>query len=525
MNYEIRMFHSSQLIVHHSSLIFLDMQQTINRYTTLIGHATFAILAVLAIVFWRERTMMLDASFQSFDIINKGKLAIQVQRFGAAFVQSFPLVTSKFGLPLSVVLTSYSLGFIFFHWLSFFICDKVLKVKALALGVLMWYMLMTAHTFYWAQNEIIQGISLTFVYFALLMNRGEFSKLRWWEYPLSIALVFTLVYFHPLIIFPFCFIWGYFFMDRITSFPILSESEISKFWKKQDSLTLSTSPKLSFGLLAWSLFGFAAANYTKFYITGRSAYDKGSAGRFDTHIVRPLGELITGPSQKMFWGHCFDDFALVLPFMVVIIGFYIWQKSFLKLLFFLVSTLGFVFIIATSYYDSKDWFYLESQYLPLAVMLTIPFVFDIIPSIKKVNWVVGIIGFVLIFKILYIVYTHRIYTERLNYLTELLDKTRKFEGTKFFVDNDHIDEKKLLMYWGSAYETLYISATQSPDSTRSIYVAPEPGQTLWITGGRKNFFTIFDNIEYDKANKRYFNFQDTTRGYKLLEKKDFAPNQ
>ncbi|MBL7817256.1 MAG: hypothetical protein JNL70_19695 [Saprospiraceae bacterium] len=482
----------------------------INRAITWLGHATFGVLAILALVFWRERTMMLDASFQSFDIINNGKLAIQVQRFGAAFVQSFPLLTSKLGLPLYVVLMSYSLAFVLFHWLAFFICDKILRVKEMALGVLLWYVLMTAHTFYWAQNEVIQGISLCFVYFALLLNRKEFPKLRWYDYPLSIGLVFTLVYFHPLIIFPFCFMWGYFFVDKMPPLSIL--------WKKNQTPKPS---KLSWGLLGWSILGFALANYVKFYVTGLSPYDKGSSERFNNHIVRPLKELLRGPSQKLFWGHCFDDFALVLPFFLLIIGVYVWKKSLLKALFFLFAAFGLIFIIATSYFDSKDWFYLESQYLPLAVMLAIPFIFDVLPQIKNVKWALGIVSFILVFKILYILQTHKPYTQRLNYLTEMLSKTTRFEGTKFFIDHKDIDEKKLLMYWGCAYETLYISATQSPDSTRSLYVAENAGQTLWITGGKKNFFTIFDNIEYHKTNKRYFNFQDTTRGYKLLERKDF----
>lgn len=488
------------------------MQSSINRYITGIGHITFGVLAVLSLVFWRERTMILDAAFQSFYVINKESLFIVVDRFGAAFVQSFPLLTSKLGFPLSVVLMSYSLAFVLFHWLAFFICDKILKIKALALGIVLWYMLMTAHTFYWAQNEVIQGISLTFVYFALLLNRGTFQKMRWWDYPLSIGLVFTLVYFHPLITFSFGFLWAYFFIQKM--------HPLSKFSKLREN----TNPNISYGLLGWSALSFVIANFSKFYITGVNFYDKGAFERLSEQIQKPFPVLLTGDSQRLFWGHCFDDFALVLPFLIGITGFYIWQKAFLKLAFFVVSTLGFIFIIATSYFDSKDWFYLESQYLSLAVMLAVPFVFDVLPTIKNVKWALGIIAFILIFKVLYVYNTHKPYTQRLNYLTQLLDKTRRFEGTKFFVNNEDIDEKTLLMYWGSAYETLYISATQSPDSTRSLYIVTEPKETMWMTSGKKNFFTIFDNIEYNNANKRCFNFRDTTRGYKLLEKKDFAPD-
>ena len=402
------------------------------RYTTLFGHITFGVLALLSLIFWRERTMILDAAFQSFYVINRESLFIVVDRFGAAFVQSFPLLTSIMGFSLPIVLMSFSLSFVLFHWLAFFICDKILKVKDLSLGILLWYMLMTAHTFYWMQNEVIQGISLTFVYFALLMNRGAFLKMRWWEYPLSIGLVFTVVYFHPLIIFPFCFMWGYFFIDGITP--------LSKFWKKdfQQPSTNSflSTPNFSYGLLVWSALSFVIANFSKFYITGVSPYDKGSSERILEHIKRPLSDLLTAQSQRLFWGHCFDDFALVLPFLIGIMGFYIWKREWLKGLFFMVSTFGFIFIIATSYFDSKDWFYLESQYLPLAVLLVVPFVFDVLPTIKNAKWTAGIIGLMLIFKLLYIFKTHTPYTERLNYLTQLLNKTHQFQGSKFFVNHE-----------------------------------------------------------------------------------------
>ncbi len=466
------------------------MRTTTNRYKTIFGHATFGILSILALFFWRERTFMLDAAFQSFYVINRESLFIVVDRFGAAFVQSFPLLMVKWGFSLPIVLKSYSLAFVVFQWLAFFICDKILKIKPLALGILLWYLLMTAHTFYWIQNEVIQGISLTFVYFALLMNRGDFSKMRWWDYPLSIGLVFTLVYFHPLIIFPFCFLWVYFFINKN-----------------------SVPPQLSLGLLAWSALGFAAANVSKFFVTGVSWYDKGSTERFLDNIENHSSEIIGGASQQLFWQHCFDDFVLVLPCMIAVIGFYIWKKMFLKLSFFLVSTLGFFFIITISYLESKDWFYLESQYLPLAVMLVVPLVFDILPSIKKANWSATVLCFVLIFKLLYIFNTHKSYTQRVEYLTQLLNKTRSGKGAKFFTSKENVDEKTLLMDWGSAYETLYISATQSPDSTRTLLIVNDAKEKMWLTNNNKHFCTIFDNIEYEKVNKQYFNFKDTINGY------------
>ena len=125
----------------------MPAQTAFDRNISRIGNATFAVLAVLSVVFWRERTMLLDAALQSFFIINDGKLAIQVGRFGATFVQAFPLVASKLGFSLQIVLTFYSLGFVVFHWLCFWLCDKVLKIKPFALAIVLFSTLMTAHTF------------------------------------------------------------------------------------------------------------------------------------------------------------------------------------------------------------------------------------------------------------------------------------------------------------------------------------------------------------------------------------------
>ena len=120
----------------------------IEKQTSLIGNITFLALAIMAIVFWQERTIMLDAAFQSFEVINKGKLAIQAQRFGPAFVQMFPLLTAKMGLPLKWILMSYSLSFVIFHYLLFLICNYVFRVKQMALSIVLFTMLMTVHTFF-----------------------------------------------------------------------------------------------------------------------------------------------------------------------------------------------------------------------------------------------------------------------------------------------------------------------------------------------------------------------------------------
>ncbi|MDZ7880188.1 MAG: hypothetical protein U5L45_21100 [Saprospiraceae bacterium] len=47
--------------------------------------------------------------------------------------------------------------------------------------------------------------------------------------------------------------------------------------------------------------------------------------------------------------------------------------------------MGYIFIVSTAYFDSPDhhWFYLETQYLPLAVFLAVPFAVENDPSVFK----------------------------------------------------------------------------------------------------------------------------------------------
>ena len=403
------------------------------RYTTLIGNITFFILSIMAVVFWRERTIMLDAAFQSFCVINKGVLAIQAQRFGAAFVQLFPLITSKLGLPLKWVLISYSMSFIIFHYALFFICNYILKIKQLAFGILIFTILMTVHTFFWAQNEVVQGTSLVFLYFAFLINKNRNTKIEWQDYILLILTLLTTVYFHPLTIFVFTFFIIFFF--------------------------ISTDNIISYKKLKLSIIIWLSILLVKILITRISSYDVGSMERLTNNVKTPLKYLIRGDGVKLFLAHCLDDFAVTILIMFLIVVFYYINNNKKKLLFFFFSCLIYILIVLVSFYDSKDWFYMESQFLPISVIIILPLIFDILPTLNT-RLSLTCVSLLIAFKLLYIIHASQFYTKRLQYLNELLEYTYKFENTKFMADDEDIDKNKLLMHWGCAYETPTIPAGQ-----------------------------------------------------------------
>ncbi|KXK41971.1 MAG: hypothetical protein UZ11_BCD004001609 [Bacteroidetes bacterium OLB11] len=141
-------------------------QNNIENYLTIFGLIAYAVMLILAVYFYKERTILCDTSTQLFEILNKHSFAIQVQRFGAAITQVFPLTASILGLSLKSVLIAYSVSYIIFYGSVFFIILKVFKNINLAIVLLLFNTMMVRYSFYWVQCEFVQGVVFTLFVFS-----------------------------------------------------------------------------------------------------------------------------------------------------------------------------------------------------------------------------------------------------------------------------------------------------------------------------------------------------------------------
>ena len=91
------------------------------RKAYFIGSGAYLIMLLLSMVFYKERTIFLDAAFNLFYIIKKGTFCIQSNRFGDFFSQLLPVITSRLGLSLNTVLRSYSTSFVIYYFSCYFI--------------------------------------------------------------------------------------------------------------------------------------------------------------------------------------------------------------------------------------------------------------------------------------------------------------------------------------------------------------------------------------------------------------------
>ena len=497
-----------------------------NRYLTILGHLTFTILGIMAFVFFKERTVILDASYQSFLILLKNDFAIQVNRFGAVITQIFPLVALRLGASLEGILTAYSLGFVIVHWLMFSVCNHFLKQKELAFSIVLFNVFMVNNTFYWVQNEIIQAISLNFIFWAILLKRASFTTFRWFDYPVLSGILITLAYFHPLIIFPFSFMSIFFILYN--------------FYHKKHATTATKYP-LSNPVIFTAFISFLTIYLFKKFITPNN-YDTDAAGRLD--INDTLGFILkinTISSYHDFMNHILKDFYLLpLAFMIITV-FYMVKKHYLKLFFIGFNIIAYTIMVMVAYREGGSWFYVESQYLPMSIFVIVPLVWEIIPSItthfnntssvktristfyEKFRFAIIAIAISLIIfiRLVDIFKTRDVYKKRLDYIGQILDKTKRFEGTKFALEEADEDKQILVQTWGIPTETLYYSALQSPDSTRSIMIFADIKNVTDWDKDRKIFHGEWLKEPYINLNPHLFHFTDTIRGYHIIERKNF----
>jgi hypothetical protein len=459
-------------------------------------------MAVLAVYFFKERTIILDAALQSFQLLHQDKLAIQVNRFGAAMTQVFPWVALQLKLPLKAVLILYSLGFVLVHWLMFTLCDSWLKAKSMAFAILLFSIFMVNHTFFWTQNEIIQATSLSFVFWAILHRFGSGTKMPWWLLFPGLPLLATLSFFHPLIVFPFAFAGGYFLLDNYEG----------------------DSEKLPSRLILSALIFFAGFIALK-YLAFPNWYDTVTTGRLSIQNINTFfNDIFAANGFQTFLRHLLNDFYLLPLALLFITAFYIQRRFYIKLFFLWASVLCYIVMVMIAYIEGGFWFHVESQYLPVSVFVILPMVWDVIPglakSVQRVKIMTSALVLVVLIRLTDIVQTGKFYSGRISFIASALQQTYGLEGRKFIIEEELVDKTYLMQSWSFGYETLYYSALQSPDSTRTITILPNIVEEPWRLTEPAKYLPFGNAVPYREIPKHLFNFSDSTVNYRVIRAAD-----
>ena len=441
-----------------------------------------SILVFLSAMFWMERIIILDASFQIFSIIIGEEFAIMFQRYGTILSQFIPLILVKIEAPLQSILVLYSMSFTIYPILLF-LTLLVLKQKHLAWIIGLYFLFLMSHTFFWIQSEFIQATMLSILIFGLVSL--NFKRFRILFFLIPFFLIIINIYTHPLAILNL--LYGTTFL-AITEF----KSSVEKFWKY-----------ILTGLTCLIIF------LTKTFYLSIGSYDQQAIG-----MLKNLPKIKENFFQIMFVHDLSDKFfgiylAFTLFFIITSV-FLLKEQKWLKAILLIFSCAAWIILVSGIWPDGAVDFHFESFLLILGIFLGFPVAYDLIPILKN-HWIFLLIILAIGLRIYGIYSIRPTYTDRLNYVKKITKVIQNFQDQRFITNHESLNNDLILNTWGLPYETILLSTLNDPSKPKTILPYRDSIPDYVNKNIKNAIFTGWGPIYYDWMKKNeYFNFTDST---------------
>ncbi|MBK7341945.1 MAG: hypothetical protein IPJ06_01820 [Saprospiraceae bacterium] len=458
-----------------TSLRWSVHRTVVNNPVLFVGISIYLILITFSLVYYLERTVFMDIAFHLFSLVTTETFAIQNFRFGAFITQAALLVGIDMGLSLHSLLIIYSTIFPILSLTLFILIVRVFQQPKMGIVLLLSQIAMVNDTFYWVQSELQQGIQFLILYFSILCyhkNNPSAEYHIWWR-SIHPAFLFMLVFFHPLLLFPFIFLCVYFLITK----------------------TLSKSTVLSSGSAFFSMV------IIKFYFF-KTAYDSKSMEGV-AQWKESIATLFSNTTMHSFYQDLVTDYFLLLLGMIWLVVHGFRQKSLFTPVLVIGAFIGYSVLVQISYPDNPVKFYSENLYLPLAIMVMTPLLFE------HWKWPAGALtktGLFLIvtLRLFQIQQAHIPYSDRLDWMRSFL---RDHPGQKLIVDDHSLPLDTLLMTWATPYE-FWLLSTIETGQTASIMLTDQPREVEWAIGMPDHFIAKWGVFPYKDLPARYFHFSD-----------------
>ncbi len=466
-------------------ILYLSGNRLMYKRLYFIGVVAYIIMLIFSVLFYKERTILVDTANVLFYIIKNKSFAIAIYRFGNIFNQFAPVIAVRSGASLNMIMGCYSTGFIFYYFTCYFITGSILKRYDLALAILLLNTLFVADTFYWIPSELPQGIALLMIILALTGNKNitTMKPLKW--VILALAMI-ILAFYHPLLVFviAYCILFLFrkndIFQDNRFLFLIGGTFILIIILK---SIFLSTP------------------------------YERHSASGMKNFITL-FPDYFMLYSNRQFLHNCLTKYYWIPIVFAGTVILYCRAREWKNLGVFLCFFFGYLLLINVSYPTSATpGFYIENLYLPLSVFLSLPFLYVIVPFLSKYKLALPVFVLVLVSSCTRIYTTHNFYAARLDWERKFLDEHK---GRKMIYPASRTPADTVLMAWGTPYEFWLLSTTEQ-GTTASIIIDDKPELRPWAALLRKSLVVNWGIFPYSELNPKYFHFTDTTTGYEIIK--------
>jgi hypothetical protein len=325
-------------------------------------------------------------------------------------------------------------------------------------------------------SELPQAVALSFIYFALFYHIMIKEKIPFYYFPIILILLITIGFTHPLVLFVEIFTLIFF----ILHYPLNRK------------------------FISWNLVAvFVILLIKSLYF--KTEYDTNAMSGIQ-NLYKLFPNYLNLQSNKNFIQYLIHDFYFIVVLFILLLIFQIRYKQYKKLLLTIFFSFGYLFVVNISYPNGANQFYIETQYLLLTVFVLLPFSFDVFPKIKSVHKYTAV-SFMLLFCLIRINHSHKIFTQRIQWERNILAKTETLPNKKVIIITDEKINETLLMTWASSFEFWLLSTIEN-NSSRSIIIVDNDKELTWQKDHNKSFITKWEVTPYDKLDKKYFIFND-----------------
>lgn len=394
------------------------------RATTAIAHFCFALLFVLAILFFRER-LFVDSSYYIARVINSKGFWVEHNRYILAFSQWLPLVGIYLGLNLKKILILYSVGHVLFFYIIFLLARYKFNDPNAGIFLIALQLIGICYGWFTPMFELYYGCALL-----VLVN----SMLNTYLYEKSLLLAICLVSFlalmsHPFVIFLFCFMLLYSFRKKI-----LADRNT---WMCI-AITL---------IIAIAIKFLHSSDYEKDKTA--TMLETFHANSFGFHYLLSLFLFLC----KYYW-----DVLL----LIIISCWQLYQRKKTREIFtFLLFFLPILFLINLVNYGFDHSRYQEQAYFPI-VFLSLYIFVSATPSFS--GWSVLLPSLIVVRLIILLAVSGK-FTARVEKMNELIYLATQQGGSKFYVPDELLPKGEMdPTNWSYPIEMLLLSSAQYPVS-------------------------------------------------------------
>ena len=451
---------------------------------------TLCLLLSGSILYFKERMLFIDGPHLLFRIINDQVLQITEFRYGSFISQLFPLLGSKMHVSLGGLMILYSASFYLFYTLVVVLLVFLFRNYGLAVLFGLYLTLFVSDTYFWPNNEIHQGIGW------LMLSLGinfHFAQKKWPSFvilPLFAGSIYLAIWTHPLVMMAAIYLWVF-------------------LWLRAEKWPFSKMQAVLITLI------ILVTAYLKFHQGLHHGYDNGKIETVTKLDPSRLKTILASPQLVYFAKSCVSNYWLFVCIFIAGMAALIKERKFAILAWTVLFSVGYLVLICITYWDLKsERFYVESEYAPLSIICSAPFVYYLLPKLK-VTVGMAIVSLIFVIRIGYMCAALPAFHNRVFAMEGILAKMKEKHLTKVIIAEPaaRIDSI-LIMNWGAPVESILLSHLHG-DKPQRTFVFMNADQMKYATASKDTLLGCWEKRSNNHINREYFQM-DTSATYEVM---------